>query len=240
MVPRTNSQVPTTVPASSDALVAAGLLPECKFPVVGIPRVLTSTAGEPETTVPASPSALAVVGRAVDVPLAILDALEEDLEPSTEVTEFGRLSPSVRVEVASNWRESNDRVAEVVPLSLGTVKVEVPDQFDMTVADSEDGDPVSGSSSTDNGAPAMHEDLRSVGGSSGRPSALMVGRSHWSEKMTTFPCMRMLWMWPCPEQQHSRRVSRVLILWTQEDCSRTELRFSRVSRNFSTVFSETL
>ena len=148
VVPRTNSEVPTTVPASSYALVAAGLCSECEFPV-GIPRV----AEEPETTVPASPSALVVVGRAVDVPLAILDALKEDLEPSTEVTEFGRLSPSVRVEVASNWRESNDRVAQVAPLSLGRVEV--------------DRHPASGSSSTHSGVPAMHEDLRSMGGSSG-------------------------------------------------------------------------
>ena len=84
--------------------------------------VLTScTAGEPETTAPASPSALVVAGRAVDVPPTILDALEEDL---------GRFSPSVRAEVASNWRESNDRVAEVVSLTPSRVEVEAPHQFD--------------------------------------------------------------------------------------------------------------
>ena len=129
VVPRIHGEVPATVPASSDALLAAGLL--CEFPAVATPRVLTScTAREPESTAPASPSALVEAGRAVNVPPTILDALEEDL--------CDRFSPSVRVEVASNWRESNDRVAEVASLTLSRGGVEAPHQFDMTVADSED------------------------------------------------------------------------------------------------------
>ena len=101
-----NTPVGSTVPASSGAVRRRLVLTSC-------------TAGEPETTAPASPSALVVAGRAVDVPPTILDALEEDL---------GRFSPSVRVEVASNWRESNDRVAEVASLTPSRVEVEAPHQ----------------------------------------------------------------------------------------------------------------
>ena len=78
----------------------------------------SGTVEEPETTVPASQSALVVAGMAaVDVPPTILDAFEEDLAPSTRVTEVA--SPSVRVEVASSLRVSTDRVAEVATLTPG-------------------------------------------------------------------------------------------------------------------------
>ena len=103
-----NTPVVSTVPASSGAVRRRLVLTSC-------------TAG----TAPASPSALVVAGRAVDVPPTILDALEEDL---------GRFSPSVRV----NWRESNDRVAEVASQTPSRVEVEAPHQFDVTVADSDD------------------------------------------------------------------------------------------------------
>ena len=129
VVPGFMAKAFATVLASSDALLAAGLL--CEFPAVATPRVLTScTAREPESTAFTSPSALVEAGRAVNVPPTILDALEEDL--------CDRSSPSVRVEVASNWRELNDRVAEVASLTLSRGGVEAPHQFDMTVADSED------------------------------------------------------------------------------------------------------
>ena len=70
-------------------------------------------------------------------------------------------------------------------------------QFDMTLADSEASVPASENSSTDS-APAMHEDSRSVGGSSGDDTISIDGlEESLPEKMTTIPCMRMLWRWPC-------------------------------------------
>ena len=85
VVPRTVGELPATVPASSGALVMAGLLLEHEFPSnTQRSRRMGSTpktAGEPETTVPASHSALVAGGKAVDdVPPTLLDALEEDLE----------------------------------------------------------------------------------------------------------------------------------------------------------------
>ena len=76
VVPRTDSELPATVPASPGVLFA-GLLPEHEFPTSG------QTVGERETTVPATPLVIAAVGMAVDhVPEIVLDALEEDLEPT--------------------------------------------------------------------------------------------------------------------------------------------------------------
>ena len=85
MVPRTDAELPATVPASPGALFAAGLLPEHEFPTSDTQhnRMLVfrrRTVGEPVTSAPATPLGLAAAGMAVDVPATVLDALEEDLE----------------------------------------------------------------------------------------------------------------------------------------------------------------
>ena len=87
-----------------------------------------------------------------------------------------------------------------VPQSTGQNVVEddseaeaVVNQFDTTLADSEDGDatkvsvPVPGSSSTDGvGVPVLHEDSGTVGGSSAdETDSFDRWGSHWPEMMTT-------------------------------------------------------
>ena len=83
VVPRTDAELPSTVPASPGALVAGGLWPEHKFPTSDTQHdrrlvFRRRTVGEPESTVPATQLVLAVGGMAVDdVPVTVLDALEE-------------------------------------------------------------------------------------------------------------------------------------------------------------------
>ena len=123
VVPRMDGDLSATIPASSGALCVAGVCPASGSQNSRRVVLTSRVAEEPETPVPASHSALVDAGRAgLDVPPTFLDALEEDLATNTGATEVASSSPRVRLEIASSWRESNDRVAEVATLTPGREK----------------------------------------------------------------------------------------------------------------------
>ena len=104
VVPRTDAELPSTVPASPGVLVAGGLLPEHEFPTSDTQHdrrlvFRRRIVGEPESTVPATQLVLAVGGMAVDdVPVTVLDALEEDFESTVAASPVVRSGISDEVE----------------------------------------------------------------------------------------------------------------------------------------------
>ena len=68
--------------------------------------------GEPETTVPATPLVLSVAGIAVDdVPVAVLDALEEDLESTVAVSPV--VPSGISQEVAPTLPATSDQLRAI-------------------------------------------------------------------------------------------------------------------------------
>ena len=125
VVPRTDAELPSTVPASPGALVVGRLLPEHEFPTsdTQYDRKLVfrrRTVGEPESTVPATQLVLAVGGMAVDdVPVTVLDALEEDFESTVATSPVVR--PGISDEVAPTLPAASDqlRAIRVVTMDEG-------------------------------------------------------------------------------------------------------------------------